>query len=329
MKAMIIETYGNPDVFLNVELPKPTMKDNEVLIQVAATSVNPVDCKIRSGAFAGLGADLPALLHGDVAGTVVEVGKQVSQFKIGDEVYGCAGGFKGLNGALAEYMPADARLLAHKPKTLSMAKAAALPLVSITAWEALVNKTNVRKGQRVLIHAGTGGVGHIAIQLAKHLGATVYTTCSSPEKMVIAEKLGADYVINYKKEDVDSYVKTYTEGQGFDVVFDTVGEDVFTQSMQAAGTYGQVVTILAAATYDLTPFFFKGLSLHAVLMPIPLLSGVGREAYGQILAQVAKLVDANHIQPLLDPLDFKIEEVAKAHAHLESGRAVGKVVLSR
>src|SRR5262249_11114721 len=153
------------------------------------------------------------------------VSDDVKDFALGDEVYGCVGGLLQMGGALAEYVLADAKLIARKPKTLSFKEAAALPLVSLTVWEALVTYANLQKGQTVLIHGGTGGVGHVAIQLAKSLGAKVYATCSSQEKMNIAKQLGADVVINYKDKDVKSYVAEYTNNAGFDVVFDTVGGD--------------------------------------------------------------------------------------------------------
>lgn len=328
MKAMIIENYGAPDVFKPINIPQHSIAPHEVLIHVAASSVNPVDCKIRAGDYGIIGPTLPAILHGDVAGTIAEIGAQVSRFKVGDEVYGCAGGFKGLAGALAEYMVADAALLALKPQTLNMTSAAALPLVAITAWEGLIRLANIKVGQHVLVHAGTGGVGHIAIQLAKNAGAFVYTTCSSPQKATIAKDLGADYVIHYREQGVDDYIRQYTNGNGFDVVFDTVGGDVLAQSLQAARIYGQVATIQAATTVDLTPFFFKNLSLHAVYMPSPLLTGVGRSAYGEILSIISQLVDAGRIKPLIDSI-FSMNDVAKAHQHLESGKAIGKIVLTQ
>lgn len=223
MKSQIIQSFGEPSVFQYKEISKPELKPGHVLIQVKATSVNPIDTKVRAGAVPAVAPEFPAVLHGDVSGLVSAVGEGVTEFKIGDEVFGCAGGFRGTGGALAEFMLADADLLAHKPKNLTMEEAAALPLVSITAWEALFNRARLIPGQNILIHGATGGVGHIAIQLAKWGGATVYTTASSQEKLEIGTRLGADITINYREESVHDYVQKYTNGKGFDVVFDTVG----------------------------------------------------------------------------------------------------------
>ncbi len=174
------------------------MLPGHVLIRVAATSVNPVDFKIRAGVVKDIAPDFPAVLHGDVAGVIEVVGEGVNAFKPGEEVYACAGGVKGLGGALAEFLLADATLVARKPKSLSMREAAALPLVSITAWEGLIDRAKVQAGQNVLVYGATGGVGHIAIQLASWAGAKVFATASSDEKMASARELGADVVINYR-----------------------------------------------------------------------------------------------------------------------------------
>lgn len=196
MKAWVIEQFGNPDVFKEVNLPVPEVPTNHVLIHVAATSVNPVDYKIRQGAVKEIAPDFPAILHGDVAGVVESVGEGVYGFKVGDEVYACAGGIKGMGGALAEFMLADARLVAKKPQSLGMRQAAALPLVSITAWEGLRDRLQLQVGQTVLVHGGTGGVGHVGVQLAKLAGAKVFATVSSDEKAQIVKTLGADAAIS-------------------------------------------------------------------------------------------------------------------------------------
>ena len=179
MKAQVIRSFGDTSVFQLEEIPVPTVLPGHVLIEVKATSVNPIDTKVRSGAVPAVSPSFPAILHGDVAGIVREVGEGVTEFRPGDEVYGCAGGFKGTGGALAQFMLADARLLAPKPKNLSMEEAAAIPLVTITAWEALFDRANLQAGDEILIHGAAGGVGHVAIQLAKWKGAKVYTTASN------------------------------------------------------------------------------------------------------------------------------------------------------
>ncbi|HHF7372554.1 zinc-dependent alcohol dehydrogenase family protein [Legionella bozemanae] len=327
MKAQAISSFGDSSVFETIELPKPKIKPGYVLIRVIATSVNPVDCKVRSGKYGQVSPQFPAVLHGDVAGIVEEVGEGVVEFTAGDEVYGCAGGFLNESGALAEFMLADARLIAKKPKKLSMVEAAALPLVSITAWEALFEKIKIKSGQKVLIHAGTGGVGHIAIQLAKWAGADVYTTVSSLDKAEIAKSLGAKEAINYRIDSVHDYVSRFTNGAGFDVVFDTIGGENLDKSLTAVAMYGNVISIQAASQHDLSPLHSKSASLHAVFMLLPLLHNVQRERHGKILKEIASMVEDGHLNPLIDPHLFYFENIEKAHALLESGKAVGKIVV--
>jgi len=327
MKAQVITGFGGPEVFREMLIPRPQVLPGHVLIRVAATSVNPADCKIRSGISPASPSSFPAVLHGDVAGIVEEVGEGVTKFRRGDEVFGCAGGVRGTGGALADYMLADARLIARKPPNLTMAEAAALPLVSITAWEGLFERARIEPGQTVLVHGGTGGVGHIAVQLAKHAGAKVYTTVSSKEKMEIAMKLGADAAILYTKTAVDEYVSKYTDGNGFDVVFDTVGGNNLALSFAAAALNGTVISISTRSVQDLTPVHNKGLSLHGVFMLIPLLHNVRREKHGDILSRLSELAAEGKIKPLLDPASYDFSRVGEAHRHLESGRAIGKVTL--
>lgn len=328
MQAQIIRQFGSPDVFETADVPVPQVLPNHVLIQVMATSVNPVDYKIRQGAVADIAPDFPAVLHGDVAGVVEAIGEGVVAFQPGDEVYACAGGVKGLGGALAEYMLADVSSLAHKPKSLTMVEAAALPLVSITAWEGLIDRAQVQPGQRVLVYGATGGVGHIGVQLAKSAGAIVYGLVSSEEKGKIARNLGADFTINYRQQPVEEFVAEHTDGQGFDLVFDTVGNDNLQNAFKAAKLNGTVVSIVSLSQQDLTLLHAKGLSLHLVYMLIPLLYGVNRTRHGEILAQLEQRVEAGQVRPLLDRV-FNFSEVAEAHQRAESGQAVGKVVLQR
>lgn len=328
MKAQIINAFGDPSVFTMVDLPIPELKAGHVLIKVCATSVNPIDCKVRSGAVPGIAPQFPAILHGDVAGVVEAVGEGVNHLKKGDEVFGCAGGFRGLGGALAEYMLADAKFISKKPKSFSMQEAAALPLVSITAWIALFEKAKLDKGMNILIHGGVGGVGHIAVQLAKWCGATVYTTVRKREDFAIVKSLGADEVINAQEEDVAHYKKRLTHDRGFEIIFDTVGGANLDKSFVATAVNGAIVTIAARSTHDLTPMHSKGLSLHCVLMLLPLLSHPHHEGYEKILQKIAQIVDAGKLKPLIDPHHYTLNEVAKAHELLESGKASGKIVIS-
>ncbi|GAA6616651.1 zinc-dependent alcohol dehydrogenase family protein [Scytonema sp. NUACC26] len=331
MQAQIINQFGSPDVFEGADIPVPQVIPKHVLIRVMATSVNPVDLKIRQGvpAYANVAPDLPAVLHGDVAGVVEAIGDGVSTFRPGDEVYACPGGVKGFGGALAEYMLVDVDLVAHKPKSLAMTAAAALPLISITAWEAIIERAKVQPGQRVLVYGATGGVGHIGLQLAKWAGAKVYALVSSEEKEAIARKLGADFTINYRLQTVEDFVAEHTDGQGFDVVFDTVGNDNLQNAFKAAKLNGTVVSIVSTSKQDLTLLHTKGLTLHLVYRLIPIIYGVGRVRQGEILTQVAQLVDAGQVHPLLDTRVFNFSEVAQAHQRAESGQALGKVVLQQ
>jgi NADPH2:quinone reductase len=328
MKAMIINEFGSSDVFTAAEIAKPEVKDGHILVKVAATSVNTVDTMIRQmGAdLAPLSPALPGVLGMDFAGTVEAIGNGVTNFVVGDEVYGCAGGLADLQGALAEYMLADVKLVAHKPKSISMREAAALPLVAITAYEGLA-RAGVSKGQKVLVHGGAGGVGHIALQLAKYFGGDVYATGGGEKQGALIEKLGAT-AINYKTETVADYVATHTQGTGFDVVYDSIGGANLLNSFDAAALNGQIATTVSMAEIDLTTAHFKGLSLHVVFMLIPMLHNHKREQHGEILARLAEIVDAGQLTPVVDEQHFSLEEAGKAHDRLASGQGMGKVVVS-
>lgn len=328
MKAQIINKFGDVNVFELVNIPKPIIKPGHVLVKVCATSVNQIDCKIRSGAVPAIAPEFPAVLNGDVAGIVEEIATDVSSFEIGDEIYGCAGGLKGSGGALAEYMLVDAKLIAKKPKSLSMEEAAALPLVTITAWDALFKKANLKDKQTILVHGGIGGVGHVAVQLAKYFGAIVYTTVTKNDDFELAKSFGATEVINAITEDVASYVTRLTHNTGFDVIFDTIGGPNLDKSLIAAAIDAKVVTTVSRSTHDLTPMHSKSLSLHVVFMLLPLLMDKGREEHSEILTKVAKIVDEGKLKPLIEQHQFNLETVADAHALLESGKAKGKVVIS-
>lgn len=328
MKAMILESYGPNAKFVAAEPETPKAAPGQVLVKVAATSVNTVDTIIRQLGKdqLPLSPDLPAILGMDFAGTVEAIGAGVIRFEIGDEVYGCAGGLMSLQGALAEYIPADERLIAHKPKSLSMREAAALPLVGITAFEGLT-RAGLASGQKVLVQGGAGGVGHVAIQLAKHFGAEVYATGGGGNQTSTIEGFGAT-AINFMSEAVADYVEKYTDGVGFDLVFDSVGGTNMVNSFEAAKLNGSIATTVALVELDLSPAHFKGLSVHVVFMLIPMMHNVGREKHGEILAKLAGIVDAGALKPLLDPSEFTLDQVADAHAKLESGTAIGKVVIT-
>jgi len=326
MKAMVLQSYGAEVPFQSADLPTPEVAPGQVLVRVAATSVNTVDTMIRQ-----MGQDLPfapafpAVLGMDFAGTVEALGEGVTAFAVGDEVYGCAGGLGDLPGALAEFLAADAKLLAHQPKSLSMREAAALPLVAITAYEGLV-RAGAQAGQKILVHGGAGGVGHVAVQLAKHFGAEVFATCSQAKQAEAIASYGAT-PINYREESVADYVAQHTAGAGFDVVFDSVGGANMLHSFEAAALNGQVASTVSLVELDLSQAHFKGLSLHVVFMLIPMLHHHRREEHGAILAKLAEIVDAGQLTPLLDEERFSLEQVGDAHARLSSGKAMGKVVV--
>lgn len=323
---MIVNTFGSTDVFELSEIAKPQIKPHHVLVSIKATSINTVDTMIRQmGPELPLSPAAPALLGMDFAGVVEEVGEGVTTFAKGDEVYGCAGGLADLPGTLAEYIVADADLLALKPKNLTMQESAALPLVGITAYEGL-QRAGVSKGKKVLVHGGSGGVGHIAIQLAKHFGADVYSTGGGESQLQMIQTLGATG-INYKNESVAQYVDKYTDGNGFDIVFDSVGGENMINSFEAAALNAHVASTVAMVNIDLSTAHFKGLSLHVVFMLIPMLHNSGRKEHGRILEAIAKIAESGDLRPIVDKETFTLEQASQAHVHLESGKAMGKVVI--
>lgn len=323
---MLIREYGEQARFETAQVPTPDVKAGHVLVKIAASSVNTVDTMIRTmGDDLPLAPPVPAILGMDFAGTVEAVGEGVTDIHAGDEVYGCAGGLADLPGSLAEFILADRRLLALKPQTLSAREAAALPLVAITAYEGL-QRAGTCAGQKVLVHGGSGGVGHVALQLARHFGADVYSTGGGQRQLELIAQLGAT-PINYKTETVEDYVTAHTQGAGFDVVFDSVGGANMTNSFAAAALNGQIATTVSMCELDLTPAHFKGLSLHVVFMLIPMLHDAGREEHARILADVASIVDAGGLTPVLDDSSFTLEQATDAHARLESRQAMGKVVI--
>jgi len=326
MKAMLINAYGEDAVFEAAVVPQPEVKAGHVLVKIAASSVNTVDTMIRRmGKDLPLSPATPAILGMDFAGTIEAVGDGVEGYSTGDEVYGCAGGLADLPGTLAEYIVADSRLLARKPENLSMRQAAALPLVAITAFEGLT-RAGIQSGQKVLVHGGSGGVGHVAIQLARHFGAEVYSTGGGDKQLGLIEQLGATG-INYKTESVEQYVEKHTEGAGFELVFDSVGGANLTNSFEAAALNGQIATTVSMCELDLTPAHFKGLSIHVVFMLIPMLHAFRREQHSQILGKLTQIAESGDLVPVLDDERFSLDEVGKAHARLESGKGMGKVVV--
>jgi NADPH:quinone reductase-like Zn-dependent oxidoreductase len=321
--AWLVEEPGG--AFRQIELSHTPLREREVRVKIAAAGVNPLDTKIRVAKAAHAKQPLPAVLGLDMAGTVEEVGPGVSTFKQGDEVYGMVGGVGGLQGTLAQSIDVDTDLLAHKPKSLSMREAAALPLVVITSWEALMDHAKVHEEQSVLIHAGAGGVGHVAVQIARAHGADVFATVSEG-KQAIVEGLDAT-AIDYRAASVAEYVEEHTGGKGFDVVFDTVGGATLDASFVAIKRYtGRVVSALGWGTHSLAPLSFRAATYSGVFTLMPLLTGEGRAHHGWILGQAAALIQAGKLKPLVSQEQFSPKNIDAAYARVESG-SLGKVVI--
>jgi NADPH2:quinone reductase len=324
MKALILETYNARFVLKNTKTPVPGK--GEVLVKIMAGGINPLDLKIKAGQAAHAKVVLPAVLGIDMAGVVERVGEGVTGFKEGDEVYGMTGGIGGVQGALAQYAAVDSRLLAKKPANLSMREAAAIPLSFITAWEGLVDRAIVGEGKTVLVHGGSGGVGHIAVQLAIARGARVYATVRTGKKELMAS-YGAT-AIDFTVSTVEEYLKEHTKGEGFDIVFDTMGGTMLDASFRAVKNYyGHVVSILGWGTHNLAPLSFKGATYSGVFTLLPLLTGKGRVHHGEIMKEASTIIEAGKLTPLMDPTRYTMETADQAFAAMENRTVQGKVVI--
>ncbi|MDB5516614.1 MAG: Bifunctional protein: zinc-containing alcohol dehydrogenase [Tardiphaga sp.] len=323
MQAAVLDSDGGQFRILPVVRRDP--EPGEVLVRIKSSAVNPLDLKIRAGQAVHARQPLPAILGIDLAGVVEAVGSGVTAFGRGDEVFGMTGGVGGLQGSLAEYATVDADLLARKPGHLTMREAAALPLIVITAWEGLVDRAAIHAGQKVLVHGGAGGVGHVAIQIARAFDADVFATGSAERKALI-ERLGAT-PIDYRKMSVENYVAEYTGGCGFDVIFDTVGGATLDASFSAVRRFGHVVSALGWGTHALAPLSFRAATYSGVFTLLPLLTGEGRAHHGEILREAAKLAEAGKLSPHVDPRLFSLATVDEAYRAVESGSAKGKIVI--
>lgn len=330
MKAVLMTAIGNPEVLQVQEVPTPALQqDSQILVRLKAAGVNPIDTKIRQRGLFYPNA-LPAILGCDGAGIVEAVGAAVQKFEVGDEVYFCHGGLGNDPGTYAEYALIDEHFAARKPKSLSFVEAAAAPLVLITAWEALYDRARLEAGRRVFIHAGAGGVGHVAIQLAKLAGATVCTTVSSEEKATLVQQLGADHVIFYRQTDVVQAVLDWTAGEGVDLTFDTIGGAALSQSFAATAVYGDVVTLLAPDPQtDWKTARDRNLRLSYELMLTPMLKGMvkAQQEQTKILQQCARLFDQGQLKMQIQQI-FPLAEAARAHRILEAGSVMGKLILA-
>ena len=323
MQAAILETHGAP--FRLAAIARPVAGAGQVLVRIKASGVNPLDTKIHAGEAVHARQPLPAILGIDLAGIVEAVGPGVTGFRRGDEVYGMTGGVGGLQGSLAEFAAVDARLLAPKPANLSWREAAALPLIFITAWEGLVDRAGVHTGQKVLVQGGAGGVGHIAIQIARAFGAEVYAVDGAAKRDFLTQ-LGAT-PIDYREMTPSQYVAAHTDGRGFDVVYDTVGGATLDASFKAVCRFGHVVSCLGWGTHALAPLSFQAATYSGVFTLLPMLTGEGREHHGEILREATKLVEAGKLMPQLDGRHFTLETVCDAYRALKAGGVGGKLVV--
>ena len=329
MKAILMTAVGNPDVlkFQDIKAPEIT-EATQIKVKLQAAGVNPVDTKIRRN---GIFYDnpLPTVLGCDGAGVVVETGTEANLFKAGDKVWFCHGGLGREQGNYAEYMVLDERWVSSMPDIFSFAEAAASPLVLITAWGALFDRGGLQDGQTVLIHAGAGGVGHVAIQLAKLKGAKVITTVSSGQKAEFVKSLGADETIIYTQNGFAKAVNDLTGGKGADLVFDTVGASVFKESIPVTAHFGRLVTLLDPGELDLSEARMRNLLIGFELMLTPMLRDLNeaRDKHVEILNQCAKWADDMLLKPHISK-QLSLEEAAAAHKLIEAGHTSGKIVLS-
>jgi NADPH2:quinone reductase len=331
MQTILTTAAGGIDVLHLRDLDIPdVLSPLHLRVKLAAAGINPLDAKLRSKPIY-YPDHLPAILGCDGSGVVDEIGSGVTRFKVGDEVYFNNGGIGFEPGCYAEYTTLHEDCCAAKPANLSMQDSAALPLVLITAWEALIEKANLQAGQTILIHGGAGGVGHIAVQLAHHLGARVAVTVSDDKKAALTQALGAEKVINYKKQKFVEEVMSWTDKQGVDVVLDTVGGETFIRSLHAAKIGGKVVSIIATpmSAADVQLARLRNLTLCYELMITPQLMELHDQRIRQrkILEEGAKLVEAGKLGVLVSR-QLPLVEVAQAHRLIEQGGVMGKIIVT-
>lgn len=330
MKAFIVDRYGSNDGVRFGEMPDPELRANDVLVQIHAASVNPLDLKIRDGKLKLiLPYRLPLILGNDLAGVVVRVGSQVRRFKPGDEVY--ARPDQDRIGAFAEFISMNEDAVANKPKELTMEEAASLPLVGLTAWQALIERANLKKGQKVLIHAGSGGVGTFAIQLAKHVGAIVATTTSTAN-LDWVKRLGADIVIDYRKDDFETILRDY------DVVLDTLGGETLKKSLRVLKPGGKLISLSGPPDPDFAKDIGSTWTLRLVMRLLSYrirkkakrhhvsYSFLFMRASGDQLREIGSLIDSGIIRPVVDRV-FPFASTKEALVYVEKGRAKGKVIV--
>jgi len=332
MKAILMTAAGDPSVLQLADVQEPTIQSStEIVVRLKAAGINPIDAKLRSrGTFQP--DRLPSILGCDGAGIVEAIGAEVTKFKVGDAVYFCNGGLGIHQGNYAELTTIDEKFAAHKPQSLSFEEAAAAPLVLLTAWEALYDRGNLQPASsaNVLIHAGAGGVGHVAIQLAKLRGAKVCTTVGSEAKARFVRDLGTDLAIAYKQSDFVEAAIAWTDGEGVDLAFDTVGGKLIEQTFPAVKIYGDLVTILEPpADISWKVARTRNLRFSFELMLTPMLLGKVnlQNQQAKILGECAALFDSGKLKIHVGEV-FQLADAAKAHQLLETGSMTGKIVLA-
>jgi len=314
MRAMVIETFGGPEVFSEQEIDRPQPGARELLVRVVASGTNPVEAKMRADGRAR-GVTLPAVLGADASGVVEETGPGCRDFSVGDEVYYTPEVASPHPGTYAEYHVIDETIVARKPASLSHIEAAVVPLAGGTAWQVLVDRLQIAPAETVLIHGGAGGVGSFAVQIAKAAGTRVLATASA-ENQDLLKELGTDLAIDYTSNDPIEVALDVTNGNGVDVVLDTVGGDIVERSLVATRKFGRLGTILGPKG-DLTALYQRNLTLHAVMM----------KRNRRQLVQLRELIERGQLRPIIDQV-LPLAQVAKAHTRLDSGHGRGKMVLS-
>ncbi len=330
MRAVVMTAVGGPEVLTLTELPEPEIsRERDVKVRLRAAGINPVDYKLRSGGT--IGGSLPAVLGWDGAGVVESTGAAVTRVRPGDEVFFCDGGFGPTPGTYQEVKVVDERYLARKPERLSFTEAAAAPLVTITAWEALRERARVSAGDFVLVQAGAGGVGHMSVQIARLAGARVATTVTAGPKAELASSLGAQLCIDYSREDVGEKLRAWTDTDGADVVHDTVGGKTFTACFSLVRPYGDLVSNVESQweAEAITAMQNRNLRVSFTWMPAPSVFGwhQHRERQRAILEQAAAHFDAGDLRIAVGAT-FPLDKAADAHRALEAGQVIGKTVLT-
>jgi NADPH2:quinone reductase len=328
MKAVLMTQPGPPDLLEVRDIEEPAITHpHQIKVRLRAAGVNPIDTKLRRNGLFFENA-LPAVLGCDGAGEVIETGAAAHKFQVGDRVWFCHGGLGDDPGNYAEFTVLDERWAAPMPASLDFEHAAAGPLVLITAWGALYDRGRLEPGKTALIHAAAGGVGHVAVQLAKLRGAHVLATVSSPAKAELARRWGAEDTIDYATEDFAQAVNALTDGRGADLVFDTVGPEVFRHSIECTAPFGDLVTLLEPGEFSIKEARMRNLRLGFELMLTPMLRGLDRERdhHVEILKTCAEWIDQGRLELHVSRV-LPLEKAATAHTLIEAGHTTGKIVL--